>query len=44
VDFKLHLSQGAVITGAVENGKLTAWDIQPSSRKTDIIVCPLQKI
>ena len=41
-DFKLHLMRGAVVTGAVTNGKLTAWDIQPASRKKDVVVCPPQ--
>jgi hypothetical protein len=42
VDFKLHLSQRTVITGTVKAGKLTTWDIQPSSRKKDVVVCQSQ--
>lgn len=42
-DFKLHLMRGAVVTGKVQDGKLTEWDIQPSSRKKDVTVCPLQE-
>jgi hypothetical protein len=42
VDFKLHLSQRTVVTGTVKDGRLIAWDIQPASRKKDVVVCPLQ--
>ena len=42
VDFKLHLSRGAVLTGTVKDSKLAAWDIQPASRKADVAVYPLQ--
>ena len=38
VDFKLHLTGGGVITGTVKEGRLLAWDIQPSSRKKDVVV------
>jgi hypothetical protein len=38
-DFKLHLMRGAVLTGTGKDGQLTAWDIQPSSRKRDVTVC-----
>ncbi len=38
VDFKLHLTRGAVLSGTVKDGTLTAWDIQPSSRRSDVIV------
>ncbi|MEI8288230.1 MAG: DUF5703 domain-containing protein [Verrucomicrobiota bacterium] len=37
-DFKLHLSRGTVLTGAVKDGKLAAWEIQPASRKKDVVV------
>jgi hypothetical protein len=37
-DFKLHLSQRTVLSGTVKAGKLTAWDIQPASRKKDVQV------
>ena len=37
-DFKLHLAaHGAART--VKDGKLTAWDIQPTSRRNDVVVC-----
>jgi len=42
VDFKLHLSRRTVLTGTVKDGKLTAWDIQPASRKKDVTVCQPQ--
>ncbi len=42
VDFKLHLSKGAIITGTVKNGKLKNWDITPESRKNEVEVRTLQ--
>lgn len=42
VDFKLHLTGKAVISGTVKNGKLTNWDIQPVSRKKDVGVHEMQ--
>ena len=39
VDFKLHLSGGAVLTGTVKDGKLVTWDITPAERKVDVVVC-----
>jgi len=41
-DFKLHLSQRTVISGTVKEGTLVKWDIQPSSRKKDVMVCQPQ--
>ena len=41
-DFKLHLMHGTVLTGIVKDAKLTAWDIQPASRKKDVVVCQPQ--
>lgn len=41
-DFKLHLMRRTVLTGTVKDGKLVAWDIQPASRKKDVVVCPPQ--
>jgi alpha-L-fucosidase 2 len=41
-DFKLHLSHGTVLTGTVKDGRLTAWDIHPASRKKDVTVCQPQ--
>jgi hypothetical protein len=38
VDFKLHLTQGAVITGTVREGKLLRWDIQPAARHPEVVV------
>ena len=42
VDFKLHLAGGAVLSGAVQDGKLLRWDIAPAVRRKDIVVCPPQ--
>ena len=28
-----------VLTGIVKDGKLMTWDISPSARKSDVIVC-----
>ena len=41
-DFKLHLMSGAVVTGTVKDGRLSAWDIVPASRKNDVAVCQPQ--
>jgi hypothetical protein len=38
-DFKLHLARGAVLSGTVKDGTLLAWNIQPSSRREDVVVC-----
>ena len=43
VDCKLHLSGGGTITAAVKDGKLIAWDIQPSSRRKDVVVSQPQE-
>ncbi|MBL7188707.1 MAG: hypothetical protein ISS70_20470 [Phycisphaerae bacterium] len=37
-DFKLHLTEGTVISGKVKNGKLTDWTIEPATRKKDVVV------
>jgi alpha-L-fucosidase 2 len=37
-DFKLCLTRGAVLTGSVKDGTLAAWDVQPASRKQDVVV------
>ena len=37
-DFKLCLTGKAVISGTVKDGKLTDWDIQPASRRQDVVV------
>jgi hypothetical protein len=42
VDFKLHLAGGAILTGKVQRGKLIAWDVQPSGRKRDVVICQPQ--
>jgi len=39
VDFKLHLQGGVVLTGIVKDGKLQKWDISPSARRADVVVC-----
>lgn len=36
VDFKLHLSRGAVIEGSVRDGQLRGWKIEPASRARDV--------
>jgi hypothetical protein len=41
-DFKLHLARRTVLCGTVKDGKLTAWDIQPPSRKKDVTICQPQ--
>ena len=41
-DFKLHLTRQTVIQGAVKDGTLVAWNIQPSSRRKDVVVCSPQ--
>ncbi|VGO18815.1 DUF5703 domain-containing protein [Pontiella sulfatireligans] len=38
VDFKLHLSGNAVITGLVKDGKLQQWAIEPASRSKNVVV------
>jgi hypothetical protein len=43
VDFKLHVSGGAVVSGTVGGGKLQTWDIEPASRKKDVVVHAPQK-
>ena len=42
VDFQLHLAGRTVLRGTVKDGKLTAWDIQPPSRRGDVVVCTPQ--
>jgi len=37
-DFKLHLTGGGVIAGTVKEGRLLAWDIQPSTRRKDVML------
>ena len=44
VDFKLHLSGNAIISGTVKDGKLLHWDITPESKKDDVIVYQPQGI
>lgn len=41
-DFKLHLAEKTVISGKVVGGKLTGWDITPSARRKDVVVCQPQ--
>lgn len=44
VDFKLHVTQGGVISGTVKNGILTEWTIEPAARKKDVVVCAPQTV
>ena len=37
-DFRLHAPDNTVVTGRVEEGKLVDLDVQPSSRRRDVIV------
>ncbi|MCK5563952.1 MAG: hypothetical protein KAJ07_01785 [Planctomycetes bacterium] len=43
VDFKLHLENKTTITGTVTKGELVEWNIQPASRKKDVVVYKPQK-
>jgi alpha-L-fucosidase 2 len=38
VDFKLHLSQQTTLSGQVVDGELVDWNIEPASRKADVVV------
>ena len=38
VDFKFHLERRTVITGTVKDGVLLKWDVQPASRRKDVVV------
>ena len=38
VEFKLHLSGGAVVTGTVKDGRLLDWTIRPEVRRKDVKV------
>jgi hypothetical protein len=38
VNFKLHLSRGAVIEGTVRDGELREWKIEPASRAAEVTV------
>lgn len=38
VDFKLHVAGNTTIKGKVKDGKLIGWEIEPVSRKGDVIV------
>jgi len=44
VDFKLHVTGRAVVTGTVTDGKLTKWAIEPASRAKDVVVRKPQRI
>ena len=41
-DFKLRLTGGGVLSGTAKGGKLVSWEIQPRSRKADVVVGQLQ--
>ena len=36
------MTRGAVLAATVKDGKLIAWDIQPASRKPDVVLCQPQ--
>lgn len=40
VDFKLHTSGQTVVTGRVKDGKLVELDVDPASRRCDVVVDP----
>ena len=42
VDFKLHLSGGAVISGRVRDGALQDWEIHPRARRHEVVLCKPQ--
>jgi hypothetical protein len=44
VDFKLYLSGNAVVSGCVKDGKLQSWKIQPSARRSDVVVGAPQQV
>jgi hypothetical protein len=37
-EFQLHVSGGTVVSGKVEGGVLTHWDINPESRRKDVVI------
>ena len=43
VDFKLHVSGQAVVTGRVKDGRVEQWDVTPAARKKDAVPLPLQE-
>ncbi len=43
-DFKLHVAQNTVISGSIKNGKLLDWQIDPSTRKADVVVYDPQAV
>jgi alpha-L-fucosidase 2 len=44
VDFKLHVTGGAVLTGTVTDGRLTTWAIEPAARRKDVVVRKPQRV
>jgi len=44
VDFKLHASRRTVVTGAVKDGKVVFWDVQPRARRSEVVVCQPQRV
>jgi len=42
VDFKLHVAGGGTVQGKVVDGEMIDWSIEPTERKNDVIVYPLQ--
>jgi len=43
-DFKLHVARQTTIGGKVADGKLVSWEIEPASRKKDVVVYEPQAI
>ncbi len=43
-DFKLRLSHQTILTGTVKDGRLTSWDIQPSTRRKNVVVVAPQPV
>jgi hypothetical protein len=43
-EFKLHLAGQTIITGTVKEGVLQSWDIEPASRRNDVVLYEPQKI
>ncbi len=44
VDFKLHLSGNAVVSGCVKDGKLQSWEIEPATRRANVVIGVPQQV
>lgn len=44
VDFKLHLARQTTISAKVKGGKLLSWEIEPVSRRGDVVVYEPQEV